>query len=61
MLVVEGEVGCMEKGLSSIVAEGGVEEKKNSICDGRPALVCHWPNVRVKAGLAGRKGVQGSV
>lgn len=29
MFVVEGEVGCMEKGLSSIVAEGGVDGKKN--------------------------------
>lgn len=61
MLVVEGEVGCMEKGLSSIVAEGGVDGRENSICDGRPALLRHWLEVRLKAGLAGRKGVQGSV
>lgn len=63
MLVVEGEVGCMEKRLSSIVAEEGVGEgkKKNLICDGKPALVRHWPGVRVKAELARRKGVQGSV
>lgn len=38
MLVVEGEVGCMEKGLSSIVAEGGVEgEKTRFVMAGR-----HW-------------------
>ncbi len=62
MLVVEGEVGCMEKRLSSIVDEGGVGGGgKNLICDGKPALVRHWPGVRVKAELARRKGVQGSV
>lgn len=38
MLVVEGEVGCMEKGLSSIVAEGGAEgEKTRFVMAGR-----HW-------------------
>lgn len=41
--------------------EGWVEGEKNSICDGKPALVRHWPGIRVKVELARRKGVQGSV
>lgn len=57
LVVVEGDVGCMGKGLSFIVAEGGVEEKKT----GFEMADRHWFAIGPKAALAERKGVQGSV